>query len=197
MQGILLAAGRGSRFGVNKLLHPLADSVPMAVAAARNLQAALSDVLAVVNDADPVLKALLEAAGLRVSVCPKARAGMGASLAWGVAQTDAADGWLIALADMPWIRPATLRAVAQAVTGPSAIAAPTYHGQRGHPVAFGSQHGPGLIALSGDEGARQILRRHAEDLILLPVDDVGVLRDIDTPGQLTAAQSPGVFRNDA
>ena len=49
MQAILLAAGRSSRFGGNKLLHPLADGTPVALAAARNLVAALPGALAVVK----------------------------------------------------------------------------------------------------------------------------------------------------
>lgn len=45
--GILLAGGSARRFGADKLLHPLPDGVPIAVAAARNLAAALPRVVAV------------------------------------------------------------------------------------------------------------------------------------------------------
>jgi len=106
---------------------------------------------------------------------------MGASLAWGVAQTRGADGWLIALADMPWIRPETLLAVAETVTGPSVIAAPVYQGRRGHPVAFGRDYGAALMALSGDEGARRLLAGFAREVVLLTCEDSGVVRDIDLP----------------
>ena len=184
MQAILLAAGRSTRFGGNKLLHPLADGTPVALAAARNLVAALPGALAVVNAADVELVRLLEDAGLRVSVCPHAEQGMGASLAWGVAQTADADGWLIALADMPFIAAQTLRAVAEAVREPFAIVAPVYSGRRGHPVAFGRGHGPALAALSGDSGARALLQAHQRSLVLLPCDDPGVVQDIDLPEHL-------------
>lgn len=179
MRGILLAAGRGDRFGGNKLLHPLADGTPVALAAARRLKAALADALAVVNGASPELIALLEAAGLEVSVCPTADRGMAASLAWGVAQTRQADGWLVALGDMPWIEPETMRAVAGAVTHPSRIAAPTLRGRRGHPVAFGRAYRAQLMALTGDRGARRLLEDHAEQLVLVPCEDAGIVRDID------------------
>ena len=49
---ILLAAGSGSRFGGDKLLHPLADGTPIGVQAARNLLAAAPDVIAVVRPGD-------------------------------------------------------------------------------------------------------------------------------------------------
>ncbi|MDD4880991.1 MAG: nucleotidyltransferase family protein [Gallionellaceae bacterium] len=184
MQGILLAAGRGSRFGADKLRHPLPDGTPMALAAARNLHTALPDALAVVNGEDAELIALLEQAGLSVSVCPHAADGMGASLAWGVAQSETADGWLIALADMPWIALATIQTVAGAVTGPHSIAAPTHQGRRGHPVAFGRAYRDELMALGGDEGARRLLAAHAAEVVLLPCADPGILLDIDSPAQL-------------
>jgi molybdenum cofactor cytidylyltransferase len=184
MQPLLLAAGRSARFGSNKLLHPLADGTPLALAAARNLAAALPGALAVVNGDDADLARLLEAAGLAVSVCPHAHEGMGASLAWGVSQTRAADGWLIALADMPFIAPRTLRAVAAAVQEPMAIAAPLQGGRRGHPVAFGRGHRAALASLTGDTGARALLQAHPGSLLLLPCDDPGVLQDIDLPGHL-------------
>jgi molybdenum cofactor cytidylyltransferase len=105
---------------------------------------------------------------------------MGASLAWGVAQSRDADGWLIALADMAWIRPASIRGVAAAVRSAGDIAAPWHAGRRGHPVAFGRDYGVELAALQGDQGARGLLAIHASRLRLLPVDDAGVLRDLDT-----------------
>ena len=80
-QGILLAAGFPRRFGANKLLQPLSDGVPMALAAARRLRAALPEVLAVVNPDDSELARFLVKDGFPVSVCPRAREGIGASLA--------------------------------------------------------------------------------------------------------------------
>jgi molybdenum cofactor cytidylyltransferase len=191
MQPILLAAGRSTRFGADKLLHPLADGTPLALAAARNLAVALPGALAVVNADSAELARLLEAAGLQVSVCPRAHEGMGASLAWGVSQTRASDGWLVALADMPFIAPATVRAVAAAVREPLAIAAPLAGGRRGHPVAFGRGHGPALSKLSGDTGARALLLAHPDSQRLVPCDDPGVLQDIDLPAHLAAQPHGG------
>jgi molybdenum cofactor cytidylyltransferase len=184
MQGILLAAGRGRRFGANKLLHPLEDGTPMALAAARNLRAALTNVLAVVASEESELVAMLERAGLRVAICLRSGEGMGASLACGVAESREADGWLIALADMPWIKPETIGAVAGAVGNPRAIAAPVYRGRRGHPVAFGRAYGPDLMGLAGDEGGRRLLETFSRDVVHLPCADPEVLRDIDLPAQI-------------
>ena len=185
IQAILLAAGAGRRFGADKRLYPLAGGTPMALASARNLVEALPGALAVVGVADDTLADLLGVAGLTVTRCPDAARGMGASLAWGVAQRPEADGWLIALADMPFIRPATILRVAEAIRTPDAIAAPVFHGRRGHPVAFGSLYGEALLRLDGDRGGRDVLERHAGKLFPVSGDDPGVLRDIDTAGDLS------------
>ena len=185
IQAILLAAGAGRRFGADKRLYPLAGGTPMALAAARNLVEALPGALAVVGVADDTLAALLGVAGLTVTRCPDAARGMGASLAWGVAQRPEADGWLIALADMPFIRPATFHRVAEAVTGPAVIAAPVFDGKRGHPVAFGVDYREALLGLDGDRGGRDLLATHPDRLRRVPCDDPGVLRDIDHKADLS------------
>lgn len=184
--GILLAAGRGSRFGGPKLLTPLADGTPLGVVAARTLRAAVPEVLAVVHPADAELARQLAAAGARLVECAEAEAGMGLSLAAGVSASADADGWLIALADMPYIRVDSIGLLAQALAERDALVAPCYRGRRGHPVGFGADFGPALQALHGDRGARDLLARHADRLQCIEVDDPGVLQDVDTPDDLRA-----------
>lgn len=181
VRGILLAAGRSLRFGADKLLHPLADGTPMALAALRNLRAGVPEVLAVLRRDANALTQLLEAEGVRVSVCPCAEEGMGASLAWGVAQAAEAEGWLIALADMPFIRPRTVAGVARALEQGALIAAPVHAGRRGHPVGFGAALREELLALGGDQGARSLLASHAAEVVSVECDDPGILLDVDRP----------------
>jgi molybdenum cofactor cytidylyltransferase len=185
--GVLLAAGRGVRFGSHKLLAPLPDGTAVAVAAARHLIDALPDSVAVLRPGDETLAALLAAEGLRIVVNPNADGGMGTSLACGVAAVDA-DGWVIALADMPAIRPATIEAVAEALAAGAPIAAPACQGQRGHPIGFARRFQAALTALSGDRGGRDILARHSNELRLIEVDDPGVLVDIDHAADIVAEE---------
>ena len=181
--GILLAAGSGSRFGGGKLLAALPDGTPIGVRSAANLVAVLPETIAVVRPGDAALASALAAAGVRVSVCPGADTGMGASLAHGVAEAGGADGYVIALADMPWIGATTIQAVADALRHGAAIVVPRHRGQRGHPVGFGAVHRAALLALTGDAGARSLLAT-ATDVWWLDVDDPGTLRDIDVPADL-------------
>jgi len=191
--GILLAAGRGARFGGAKLLAPLPAAshgvgagTPVGAAAATHLFAALNDVVAAVRPGDHLLARALEATGARVVPCARADEGMGASLACAVAAAADADGWVVALGDMPWIAPATISAVADALRAGAEIAAPAYRGERGHPVGFGRPYGPLLTALTGDEGARALVNARKWMLRLVDVDDGGTLRDVDHPADLRA-----------
>ena len=189
--GILLAAGSSTRFGGDKLLEPLPRATddceagtPIGVAACRHLAAAVSATLAVVRPSDAALATMLRNAGARVVECARAEEGMGASLACGVQSAPDADAWLIALADMPWIRPSTIRTLAAALAGGADIVAPSYDGERGHPVGFAQRHYAALSALTGDEGARAIVQVNQTTLRLEATDDPGVVRDVDTRVQL-------------
>lgn len=189
--GLLLAAGGSQRFGSDKLLAPLPEGSPMAVECARILRRGLEPddpLLAVVRPDQAELAALLEGEGVSVFFSPRAQGGMGFSLADGVAEArrrwPQATGWLVALADMPFVRINTVAAVARAVEEGAALAAPFEGDMRGHPVGFSALMGDELAALEGDEGARHVIAAHAHQLVRIPVRDLGVLMDIDTPEDL-------------
>ena len=185
--GILLAAGKGARFGGAKLLTPLpvashgvGAGTGIGVASCLHLLSAVPEVVAVVRPGDSMLASQLEAAGARVVECARADEGMGASVACGVAAAAEADGWIVALADMPWIAPATIAVVADAMRAGADIVATSYIGVRAHPVGFARQHYLALTALTGDAGAKAILTAHRDSLQLIEVVDSGVVRDVDT-----------------
>lgn len=179
--GILLAAGQGTRFGANKLLHPLADGIPLAVVAARHLKAVLTDCIAVVANAESELATLLAREGLQITPNPHAVEGMGTSIACGVAACPNATGWVIALGDMPRIPVGVIRAVADGLEQGGDIVAPVYRGRRGHPVGFSARHAPALLHLQDDTGARGIIAANVGSLQLVETGDAGVIIDIDQP----------------
>jgi molybdenum cofactor cytidylyltransferase len=186
--GLLLAAGRGTRFGGEKLRVRLGSGdlagEPVGVVALRHLRLAVPQVVAVIRDDDRALAAELGANGARIVRCANADDGMGASLACGVRATAAAQGWLVALADMPWIAPATIARVAAAIADGASVAAPFHRGERGHPVGFGAACYAALAALTGDEGARSVVAAQRDRVVRIEVDDAGILRDVDTPSDL-------------
>ena len=188
--GLLLAAGRSTRFGSNKLCHLLPGEVPIAVRSAQHLQAGVGNVLAVVRADDSVLAGYLRAAGIESVVCAEAGEGMAATIVCGVAASKDAGGWVIALADMPYIEPRTIAAVRVAVAHGELLAAPYFHGRRGHPVGFGACLADELLSLSGDEGARRVIAKHATRLHRIDREDAGVLADIDVPADLQRSFEP-------
>ena len=110
---------------------------------------------------------------------------MGGTLAQVVAAApETGAGYIIALADMPFVSADSIRAVAAALQGGAKLVAPVYRGQRGHPVGLAASYRDELLALGGDAGARDIIRRDAANLQLVDVDDPGVLWDIDTRADL-------------
>jgi molybdenum cofactor cytidylyltransferase len=178
--GVLLAAGTGTRFGGRKLLHPLPDGIPVGLAALRNLRAALRQAVVVVRPGDDELREMLAQEGVPIVECAKAGLGMGHSLASGIAEVSDADGWVIALGDMPRIRPATILGVAQALEQGESIVVPMFTGVRGHPVGISRRFRDELLGLTGDSGARGILKANTSLVRELEVDDPAILLDVDS-----------------
>ena len=173
---------------------PVAEPCSVVMASARHMLAVLPRVVAVVRPgdagADDAVTAQLLALGCEVTICPQADTGMAASLAHAVAYSVAhvdqaipdAQGWIVALGDMPHVQPSTIQSLKTALEHGAGIAAPMYRGQRGNPVGFSRHYLPQLLALEGDQGARGILKHSA--VAELEVDDSGILQDIDTPADL-------------
>lgn len=176
---IMLAAGRARRYGRDKRLETV-GAMPMFLHAALQLQR-IADTLVVLRPGDEQQARLLAEHGVDSVYCPQAELGMGHSLACGIAQRRGAAGWFVMPADMPFIRPATLDALARAAAEHE-LAAPVYQGRRGHPVWFARRYLPQLLVLAGDQGARAILEAEAPRLVA--VDDPGCVWDVDQPEDL-------------
>lgn len=180
VDAIILAAGSSTRFGSDKR-HLLLSGV------VRNIISALGDelqqLLLVLKTSDRIqLEGFLQGIqhpGLQIVWNDQPQSGMGHSLALAAQQLQAPLA-MVFLADMPDISATTVQAVLRQAT-PDTIVAPAYRGRRGHPVCFGQQYFAGLQQLHGDEGAKALVQQHKNQLCLVDVDDVGVLRDIDTP----------------
>ena len=185
---VVLAAGAGSRYRGTR--HKLSEKLGGDTVLVRTLRNAIASEMSVVLVISEAL--IAEAKGLvapRDMVVVDARSqvgwGMGDSIAAGVSIHASATGWLVLPADMPLVRPSSLRAVAAALDQ-QPIAFAQHRGRRGHPVGFGAELFSELVMLKGDEGARRLLARYPTAAVEL--DDPGVLFDIDTVDDLAAAQ---------
>lgn len=182
---LLLAAGRGRRFGSDKRQARLDSGQPLLQAAIARLQQSGLPFIVCLAPADEELQANLQAQGVASITCPNADRGMGTTLADAVCRMPHWDGVLIALADMPVIRAETFRLVA-AQLQPGEIHVPVHGRRRGHPVGFGCDFFQALAQLDGDIGARSLLAAHPGQVREIEVDDIGIHADVDTPQQLSA-----------
>lgn len=185
---VIPAAGLSRRMGdVNKLLEPIGEFATL-------LDATLTAVAAV--GAENVIlvtghqhDAVAASAGHHdITIVRNARFehGMGASLKAGVATAPPGCAVMIWPADMPFIRPETVRELLRRLT-PDTVVRPVYLGKPGHPVLFGASYLDALLAISDDEGARRILSDENTSVTRIDVDDPGVVRDFDTPDDFKAA----------
>jgi CTP:molybdopterin cytidylyltransferase MocA len=95
---------------------------------------------------------------------------------------DALDYVLLWPVDHPQVTPATVWAIKDAAGNSGApVVLPVHGGRRGHPVAFAVRLADELDAVSPGEGARSVVRAHADELEEVEVGDPGILRDVDTP----------------
>lgn len=184
---ILLAAGSSRRFGSDKRHHVLSDGTPLLLASLRRYASAFDEILVVLRPEDGDLADRIAAepgtGRVRVVVCPDARLGMGHSLACGARAAVGWDWLFVGLADMAWVRDDTLITLREALARASApaIVQPVHAGSPGHPVGFTADFLQRLGRLTGDRGARPLLREAADALQPIAVDDPGVLEDLDTP----------------
>lgn len=169
---LILAAGRGERFlrsgGTgSKLDAPLAGT--------------------------PVLQhveAAVATSGLaHVTVRQADGSGMGDTIAAGVRQTAQASGWLVLPGDLPLISPATLQAVARQLEA-GRVVVPWVGQTPAHPVGFPAVCGPLLAALTGEHGARGIVKalRGLGRVMDMQVADRGAIMDVDTREDLDAVR---------
>jgi len=160
---LILASGRGERFTASG-------------GQGSKLQALLQGKTVLQHTVDAV-----RASGLPYHLESAPHAGMGDSIAAAVRATPDANGWLILPGDLPLVQPATLHAVAQALTH-HAVVRPVFDGQHGHPVGFAAVCRDALQSLMGNQGAALVVK--AFNAIELVVNDAGSVTDVDTLADL-------------
>lgn len=186
--GLILAAGRGTRFGADKRLARLPDGRTLLEAVLARHASISQPLLTVLRPDDEAAAALCRQHGAQVLICEDADQGMGHSLACGARALLAmpeVEGVLIDLADMPFVAVATLCQIHQCLldqgqTGQAVV--PRYQGRIGQPRGLPRACFAALSQLQGDQGARHIVDwQHA---LHIEVDDAGILQDIDRPADL-------------
>ena len=181
--GLVLAAGRASRFGSAKQLADL-EGRPLLEHSLLTMSVAPVDCAVVVlgAEAEEVVR-VVDLHGIRPVLCERWEEGQSASLACGLAALADCDAVVVTLGDLPRLAPEAITRVLAARGGASAVRA-TYGGDPGHPVLLERDLLARLRNVTGDHGARNLLRSVAS--LDVPCDDLGGGEDVDTPDQLAA-----------
>lgn len=188
---VLLAAGAGRRMaGIDKLLERV-DGTPLLRRGAEEALASGAAAVHVVLPPEGGARAeVLSGLGVHIVTAQAAAEGMGASLRAGIAAlSPQADAVIVALADMPDVTTAVYDALIAAFdpeAGAEICRAVSAGGQPGHPVLFGRRFQEPLSEVSGDVGARDVVRAGADYLRDVPVAGEAAVTDLDTPAQWAA-----------
>lgn len=179
---IILAAGAGTRFGEPKVNATLSDGRTFLQAVCEGAETTGASPIVAVVPPDTAVPA-----PIRGVVNARARDEQVMSLRLGLAQlanTDA-QGALVWPVDHPFVHATSALAVVDAARRTGApIVVPVHNGRRGHPVWFARETWRELMTVA-DGGARAVVRAYGDRVHEVVVDDPGVLRDIDTPADLT------------
>jgi molybdenum cofactor cytidylyltransferase len=194
---IVLAAGASRRFGSQKLLAELRGKAVVRWTVERVLAAAPDEVIVVLGRDGEGVRDALHDLPVRMVLNERWTEGIGSSLRAGVAAlTPDADAAMIVLGDQPEVSTSVVAALIEARSeGGGQIVVPCYRGERGHPVIFGAEILPELLAVEGDRGARDVIARDERRVTRIHIDAPAPV-DVDTEEELqslirsAAAQSP-------
>jgi molybdenum cofactor cytidylyltransferase len=193
--GLVMAAGRSSRMGANKLLMDDDGKPIVARVVEQALAADLAEVIVVTGHQEAEMRAALAGHKVRFVSCPDYADGMSASLRSGLKALPAdIDAALVLLGDMPRVGTALLRRMIAAFnpTEGRAIIVPSFQGKRGNPVLWDRRFFGEMTELAGDVGARHLIGEHAELVTEIAAEDGGIFLDIDTPeAYRTLKDKPG------
>lgn len=182
VSAILLAAGAGTRFGGGKLLASF-EGRPLIEATLSGLhQAPVDEIIVVVGREGERLRSMCTSHGARVVVNPNWAEGMSTSVRVGIqACGPEARAAVVLLADQPLVGAEAVERLVRAFEGGAEVAVATYGSEWRNPALFVKEIWPLLLSeLTGDKGARMILKLHPELVTEVPCDDVADPADVDT-----------------
>jgi molybdenum cofactor cytidylyltransferase len=189
---IVLAAGRSTRMGSNKLLAEISGKPLLRLVAEAAFASRASPVIVVTGHERERAEAALTGLPVHFIHNPGYADGLGTSLRTGIAAVPAeADGAIVLLGDMPQVDAQLIDRLLAAFEPEKSglIVVPSIDGKRGNPVVWSRRFFPELRAIEGDVGARHLIGTYTDAVVEVPVSGNAALADIDTPDALLAVKA--------
>lgn len=184
ISAILLAAGESRRMGSAKALLPYQGQTFIARICNAFLTAGVDELVIVLGArAEQLQQALPVHPRLRTVINSCYNLGQLSSLMVGIsALSPESEAAIVNLVDHPMIEAETIKTLIESYrAAPLPILIASYQGKRGHPVLFSSQVYGEILAAPLDQGAKAVVRKDPTRVREIPLDDPGILADIDTP----------------
>ncbi len=190
ISGLILAAGSSTRMGRPKQTVLLAGRPMLEYPLLAFLSSKVGEIILVVQKRSILAGMKVPIKRVRVVVNPYHAQGLSASVKLGVREVSPrSSAVVIGLGDKPLVLGSTIDSLISAYgRSGSMIVAPVYHKRRGNPIIFDRGVFPLIEETEGDEGAKSVMRKHEDEVFEVPVNDAGILIDVDTPEDLENAE---------
>ncbi len=182
ISAILLGAGESKRMGFDKLSLPWGKKTVFEQCFKTLLRSRVREVVIVRSLRNKGVRNSFYGKKIKIVTNPHPVGGMSTSIRKGLqAICPGSDGILIALGDQPFLKTRTIDALIRVFDREKErIIVPSFQGRTGHPVIFHKAYKKELMNLKGDAGGRSIIERHREDVRVVRVKSIGVVKDVDT-----------------
>jgi molybdenum cofactor cytidylyltransferase len=181
LAAVVPAAGLSRRMGREKILLPFGRSTLLETILETLAAAGVTQVVAVLRPDLPEAANRAGRSGARVVVNPRPEEEMLESIRLGLAAIPAeAEAVFIWPADHPAVSAGTIALLARSAD-PARALIPSFRSRRGHPALVGRELLPGIAEIPPNEGLRHLWRTRRQAVVEIPVEDAGVVRNVDTP----------------
>jgi molybdenum cofactor cytidylyltransferase len=180
---IILAAGRSARLGSPKQLLPYADKNLLQHSIDVAVESSMKPVIVILGSEIEEIERKIDYRGVIIAKNPDWESGMASSVVCGIKTLNKLhpdiESVILMVCDQPFVTAGLLNDLIkrQKASGSSIIAS-SYDNIKGTPALFHKKHFPELVSLTGDTGARSLLKKYAETLQTIPFEKGGI--DIDT-----------------
>ena len=190
ISAIVLAAGRSTRMGRNKLVLPL-DGKPVLQRVLDALKGSkVDETVVVLGGGAEEVRRMIDLRGAKVVVNRHYAEGMSTSIKAGLASVSrSADAVIIVLGDQPLLSAALVDSLIHGFLAEGApVVVPVHLRKRGNPVLFARSIFPEVMKISGDRGAKSVMVAHGDDVREVRAIGAGAAIDVDTPSDYKRAE---------